>query len=575
VSARPPSEESNASAGSAFVSSVCIICTAPRTGSSLLAEGMKASGCLGLPAEYFDIHARNQDYWIQRLGIPSPADYLERVIAAGSTPNGMFGLKLHWHQIPALLDAFARATLTDPARAGEKSLDEWLNSRFLSSHYLWLRRRNKVAQGISYYRATETNVWRAPRSVQDQSGAGVRAVDFDFAAIDRSVQMVEAFDQQWLAFFNKRKIRALVLVYEDLVANYQRTLRGVCEFAGAAGNPLSIEKISLEKQADALSQEWEREYRRLKGGTAAAKDADQVPVRPRRAQVTSGRRLVEAPLPARAPAAPAAPAAPGSNHDAAQAAVLQDLRPDQLIAYDLNPHMGVRIVTGSPRRAWMDASANRFAYRCLPLVIANQYGWLVLCPYRIKAVWSGEPTIEAVSIEHSANNRVRFASSHFGGGILTFSMNHIFRTPPGVNLHVRGPANLPKDGIYPLEGIVETDWSEATFTMNWKMTRPNQPVTFEKDEPFAMLTPVARGVLERFRPEIRGISDDPALESGYQQWAASRFDFNRQLKVKDSPAQRKGWQRHYIRGEAVSQRRAREHQTNVPLSNFVDKRKPD
>ncbi len=52
---------------------------------------------------------------------------------------------------------------------------------------------------------------------------------------------------------------------------------------------------------------------------------------------------------------------------------------------------------------------------------------------------------------------------------------------------------MPKDGIYPLEGIVETDWSESNFTMNWIITRPNRMIVFEKDKPLVMLTPVARG----------------------------------------------------------------------------------
>src|SRR3712207_8402233 len=33
------------------------------------------------------------------------------------------------------------------------------------------------------------------------------------------------------------------------------------------------------------------------------------------------------------------------------------------------------------------------------------------------------------------------ARSHFGSGILTWNLPFLFRTPPGYNLHVRGPAN--------------------------------------------------------------------------------------------------------------------------------------
>ena len=79
--------------------------------------------------------------------------------------------------------------------------------------------------------------------------------------------------------------------------------------------------------------------------------------------------------------------------------------------------------------------------------------------------------------------------------------------------------------------------------------------------------------IESFRPEIRPIADDPELESGYNQWAASRAGFNKELKIQDSVARKKGWQRHYIRGETVTHKKAPEHQTTVALSEFTDKRK--
>lgn len=244
-----------------------------------------------------------------------------------------------------------------------------------------------------------------------------------------------------------------------------------------------------------------------------------------------------------------------------------------IVAYDLNPKMGVKIVPGSRRRGWMDATPQRFANRCLPLLIANQYGWLLLAPCRIRVVWSGGNALDSLKVEYAHGEERRFAASHFGNGILTFSMNFIFRTPRGYNLHVRGPANMPKDGISPLEGIIESDWSEATFTMNWKMTRAHHPIVFEQEEPFATLTPVARGEIERFRGEIRPISDNPALQKGYADWSQSRSTFNAGLRVEGSEARAMGWQRHYVRGETVSHTKAEEHQTGLSLSEFIDRRK--
>ena len=38
-------------------------------------------------------------------------------------------------------------------------------------------------------------------------------------------------------------------------------------------------------------------------------------------------------------------------------------------------------------------------------------------------------------------------ASHFGSGILTWHLPLLFRTPPGYDLLVRGPANHPKDAM--------------------------------------------------------------------------------------------------------------------------------
>jgi hypothetical protein len=163
--------------------------------------------------------------------------------------------------------------------------------------------------------------------------------------------------------------------------------------------------------------------------------------------------------------------------------------------------------------------------------------------------------------------------SLFGSGILTFAIGYLFRTAPGYNLHVRGPANSPKDGITALEGIVESDWSEATFTMNWKITRANHPLVFEEDEPIAMISPLKRGEVERFRPELHDISDDPQLATLHREWAASRQKHNAELKVPGSAARKEGWQRHYVRGISIRKEPAGEHQTKLSLADFADKRR--
>ena len=65
-----------------------------------------------------------------------------------------------------------------------------------------------------------------------------------------------------------------------------------------------------------------------------------------------------------------------------------DLR---ITAYERMGAMDVALFRAPPRRTWMDRSAGQFAYRCLPVVIANQTGWVVRNQVEFTAVWNGGP----------------------------------------------------------------------------------------------------------------------------------------------------------------------------------------
>ena len=172
----------------------------------------------------------------------------------------------------------------------------------------------------------------------------------------------------------------------------------------------------------------------------------------------------------------------------------------ELVAYRLTEGAAMPIVPVSADRAWMDETTARNAYRCLPMLIANQSGGLLLNTQPLTVTWNGGPAAADLTIELHGDDGGTLLyppKSHFGHGILSWSIPYIFRTPPAYNLLARGPANLPKDGVSPLEGLVETDWTDGFFAMNWKLTRPNVPITFERDEPICLLVPMRRGSSKR------------------------------------------------------------------------------
>ncbi|MDR3507935.1 MAG: DUF6065 family protein, partial [Caulobacteraceae bacterium] len=61
-----------------------------------------------------------------------------------------------------------------------------------------------------------------------------------------------------------------------------------------------------------------------------------------------------------------------------------------LICY-LHPGWEPLIRPSPATRGWMDDTPESFAYRCLPLNIANAHGWEILNPCAFEAVWNGEP----------------------------------------------------------------------------------------------------------------------------------------------------------------------------------------
>jgi hypothetical protein len=210
----------------------------------------------------------------------------------------------------------------------------------------------------------------------------------------------------------------------------------------------------------------------------------------------------------------------------------------------------INIRPAPAEREWMDNSDQKYAYRCLPLNIANCFGWEILCEEGLLATWMEDETTSGVIVQHDSN-RVTQAGSHFGHGILTFHIPCLFRTEPHINLMATGPINRPKHGIAPLTGVIETDWSPYTFTMNWKFTRPGV-VRFDKGEPFCHIFPVSCDTMETVEPVISPLSSNPELKKEYEMWEASRSKFINDLRVENSEARAEKWQKLYFRGDMPS-----------------------
>ena len=239
----------------------------------------------------------------------------------------------------------------------------------------------------------------------------------------------------------------------------------------------------------------------------------------------------------------------------------------------------VEIRPAPRRRDWMDATQQGLPYRCIPLSVANVHGWELLCPYSFEVEWTGGPAAADLRIRRqpapeasgvapgaAADEPRAFLDSHFGNGILTFNPMVILCTEPGYNLWLSGPSNHFKDGIAAMTALIETDWLPYTFSMNWKVTRPNTVIRFEKDEPFGFFFPVPRGVVAACEPSMADMSSEPAIAENYR-WALAR----RGLDIALADREQGQFQSWYSRGEFPKRASgsAPQHENTIIAKPFV------
>ncbi|MGH8190309.1 MAG: DUF6065 family protein [Rhodanobacteraceae bacterium] len=240
---------------------------------------------------------------------------------------------------------------------------------------------------------------------------------------------------------------------------------------------------------------------------------------------------------------------PAAKTDAPSTPAVPSDSAPRLTCYRLDPR-AAPIIPGRRERDWMDATNDHYAYRCLPLSMANTSGWELTSPFSFEATWNGGREVDAITANASGLDPAAlraFITSHFGHGVLTFHTGWLFRTSPGWGLWVRGAPNYAKDGIQALDGMVETDWLPFPFTMNWRFTRPCT-VRFATGDPFCFITLCPHALLDDVAPRRASIDDDPQLKADCAEWGRSRTEFNRLLHEGDPATVARKWQRGYFQG---------------------------
>ena len=229
-----------------------IIASSYRCGSTFLCSELWKSGVLGAPSEYLNTDQasavittpRETGRMMGRLGVSTPEDYFTKLLECRTSRNGIFGMKAHFHHFepaliwyPRMLEALAPIT------------------------YIYINRRDKVAQAVSMAKAMQTHAWI---SFDEVTGRTLR-YDTDF--VEQCAAELERQRLGWWRWFETSQITPFVVTYEDLIADTTGVVRSVVELMGAENDePERVSLPAVEKQSDEINMEWRNRFGQEKKG---------------------------------------------------------------------------------------------------------------------------------------------------------------------------------------------------------------------------------------------------------------------------------------------------------------------
>jgi len=255
-----------------------IICTNPRCGSWLLTDGLASTRLAGNPREWFNTLQEQQHgarWRVEHAADLSYAAYLRLARTESATRNGVAGVKLHYYQ-------FAQLPKKMQAIEGLRGLSsaEVLSRLFPSAKYIWLTRRDKARQAISFVLASRTDEWWAYDGATPEKREGSTAnPEFDPHAIARMERYLAQADAGWQALFHDNHIEPLVVHYEELASDYAGAILGILKWLGTPNaEAVQIRPARLKRQSNERNEEWLARYAAFKnaGGGAAPEAASEV-----------------------------------------------------------------------------------------------------------------------------------------------------------------------------------------------------------------------------------------------------------------------------------------------------------
>lgn len=172
----------------------------------------------------------------------------------------------------------------------------------------------------------------------------------------------------------------------------------------------------------------------------------------------------------------------------------------EILIYKTNI-VGANIEQLSIKREWMEQTANKHAYQCMPVSLTNTMGWGVSFPKEISFIWDGisDTTPDHVKVLKGSE----YCNLGRANATISFSTYLTFKTEKNVTMLIFPVPNEFNENVQCFTTLISTSFYKSSLPIAWKILKPNVQITIPANQPIAAIMPVSLKKLENFEMIIK------------------------------------------------------------------------
>ncbi|MFQ3312859.1 MAG: LPS sulfotransferase NodH [Colwellia sp.] len=216
-------------------SKILIIASTGRCGSHMLGHALHKTHAFGFPLEYANLS--NLSEWKKKLNTESLQETIAELKKRRTSPNGVFGIKLHYSHIK------------------EFGGFENVLKCFPDAYYILLSRENVLQQAVSLSIASQTGGWISGQKLVSNDPK------YDFNQIDESLRSIILDTSSWRYTLAANGCNYIEMDFDNVCNNLAVSLQSIASFVNCEIDQNKIPKEQVtKKQSNQRNIEWATQF---------------------------------------------------------------------------------------------------------------------------------------------------------------------------------------------------------------------------------------------------------------------------------------------------------------------------